>query len=411
MKTHFRNALITLMICGSSLALSDDHDHDNDHKHDEAEQAHADEVKLSPEAISQYGIRVAPATKQALSGSFVAPARVAYNADKIAHIGSMISGRAIEMTAKLGDEVKKGDPLLVVESFVLGEAQSDYLQKLTALSVAAAAVEPAQQSLERAKSLYEKNAGIALAEVQKREAEFKAAQGGVQNAKAAVDAAKNKLVLMGLDQKALESLEQSKQINPRYTITSPALGTVIEREVTLGELVSPEKDALFIVADLRNLWVIADVPEAKLSEVRMGAKALVRVVADSAAMNGKVSYIAPSLDPNTRTAQVRIEISNADGKLRPGMFARADLSTAGPHDKPVLAVPEQSVQTIEGKPSVFVPVQGEENTFVVRAVKVGGVADGMLPIESGIKEGESIVVSGTFILKAELGKAGAAHEH
>ena len=137
-----------------------------------------------------------------------------------------------------------------------------------------------------------------------------------------------------------------------------------------------------------------------------------RVAANGGALEGKVSYVAPSLDAGTRTVQVRIVVPNPKGSLRPGTFARADLTTGTTTGATaVLAVPEESVQTVEAKPSVFVPVEGEPNTFAVRVVKVGRAVGGMVPVESGLKEGEQVVVSGTFILKAELGKAGAAHEH
>jgi cobalt-zinc-cadmium efflux system membrane fusion protein len=331
----------------------------------------------------------------------------------MAHVGSAVKGRAVEIRVRLGDTVGAGAELVVVESPELGEAQSDYLQKRTAVAVATAAVEPARHAVERANKLFEKNQGIALAEVQKREAEYTAAQGAVQTAQAALEAAESKLRLMGLDEKAVETLARTKQINPRYAVRAPISGQVIQRETTLGELVSPDKESLLVIADLANLWVIADVPEAKLGDVRVGSAARVRITANAAPLEGKVSYIGPSLDASTRTAQVRIEVPNASGALRPGMFARADIaatSTAG-DGAAVLAVPEESVQTVEGKTSVFVPIEGEDNTFATRAVKVGRPVGGMVPVESGLKEGDQVVVSGTFILKADLGKAGAAHEH
>jgi cobalt-zinc-cadmium efflux system membrane fusion protein len=419
----------------AAAAAHDDHDHDHgaatkpgskdEHGHDHAAGAkpggdghdhghggHADEVKLTPEAVRNHGIRVAPVKKQTLAGTFVAPARVAYNAEAVAHVGSLVKGRAAEIKVSRGDLVKKGGELLVVESPELGEAQSDYLQRITAVGVANAAVEPARRAAERATKLYDKSQGVALAEVQRRESELKAAEGAVLTAQASLDAAKHKLYLMGVDEPALDALTRTKQLNARYTVHAPIAGTVIEREVTLGELVSAEKEALLVVADLTSVWVLADVPEAKLEQLTVGSPARVLVAAGGAAFEGKVSYIAPSLDPGTRTAQVRIVVPNSKGSLRPGMFARAEIST-GPATgaAPVLAIPESAVQTVEGKASVFVPVEGEPNTFAARAVKLGRLAGGMVAVESGLKEGEQVVVNGTFILKADLGKAGAAHEH
>src|SRR6476620_897109 len=121
---------------------------------------HPDEVKLTPEAMSKYDIKVAPVTKQVLTPTFVAPARVAFNAEAIAHVGAAVRGRAIEIKARVGDVVKKSDELLIVESPELGQAQSDFIQKRTAVAVAQAGVEPTKNAYARAKALYEKNEGI-----------------------------------------------------------------------------------------------------------------------------------------------------------------------------------------------------------------------------------------------------------
>ena len=129
-------------------------------------------------------------------------------------------------------------------------------------------------------------------------------------------------------------------------------------------------------------------------------------------IEGKVSRIAPAIDDATRTARVRVEVPNRDGRLRPGMFAAVEFTSAShAGGEPTLAVPEEAVQTVEGGPAVFVPVQGEENTFAKRAVMVGRAVGGMVPVLSGLKEGESVVTRGTFLLKAELGKGEAGHDH
>jgi len=389
-----------------SAFAADEHQHHGD--------GHADEVKLSADAIERYGIKIDVVSAQALTPMLVAPARVSFNTEAMAHVGAVVKGRAIEIKARVGDTVKKGDELLVVESPELGEAQSDFLQRKTAVSVAESAVDPAKSSAERARTLYDKNQGIALGEVQKRENELKAAQGALKTAQAAFTAAENKLHLLGMSQQAVSALLQSTEIDPRYAIRSPIDGQVIEREVTLGELVAPEKEALLIIANMQTLWVLADVPEARLREIAVGAKARVKIdaVADDA-FEGKVSFISLALDPNTRTARVRIEVSNGHN-LKPGMFATVEIAASIPTTKParaVLALPDEAVQTVEGGPAVFVPVAGEENTFAKRAVVVGKSVGGMVPVLEGLKEGERVVTSGSFILKAELGKGSAEHEH
>jgi cobalt-zinc-cadmium efflux system membrane fusion protein len=320
----------------------DEHDHgdehdDAEHDHGDDEHAdeehghaeHADEVKLTPQAIERYGIQVEPVTRKPLASSFVAAARVAFNAEAMAHVGSVVTGRIVELKAKVGVMVERGGELFVIESPELAEAQSEFLQRRTAVAVAKSAVQPAENAFKRAHALYEKNEAIALAEVQKREAEWKAAEGALLTAVASVTAAENKLHMYGMDQQAVETLASTGEVSPRFAIRAPIAGQIIEREVTLGELVSPERDALLVLADMSHVWVLAEVPEAKLASVSKGSKARVTVAARSAdVFEGTVAYVAPVVNPDTRTASVRIEVPNEQGQLRPGMFARVEIITA-----------------------------------------------------------------------------------
>lgn len=389
------------------------HDH-ADHEHGAGEE-HSDEVALTSDAIQRYGVKVEQASLSKLKPTFVAPARVAFNAEAMAHVGSPLPGRVVELRTRLGDIVSRGDVLLVVESPELGEAQSDFLQKRILAQTSVAGVELAKNALGRATRLYEQNKGIALDEVQKREVEFKSAQAAYQTGRSAAVAAENKLHLLGMEQAAVEKLAETGEVNPRFTITAPLPGRVVEREVTLGELVSPEKEALIVLADTTTLWVLADVPEARLPEVAIGAGAWLKTGSFGGHKHeGTVSYISPMVDPRTRSAQVRIAVQCEHGTLWPGMFVQAEMTAtdqANPDPPPVIAVPEDAIQTVEGLPSVFVPVPNEPNTFAKRAVTIGKTVAGLVPVYSGLVEGESFVAAGSFILKAELGKASAEHQH
>lgn len=371
---------------------------------------HEDEVKLTPEAIQANRVRVAAAEKKVLVSTLTAPARLGFNTEQVAHVGSILKGRVSEMKVRLGDTVRKGDPLVIVDSSELGEAQSDYLQKLVAAEISKPAIELAKNAHERAQQLYDKNQGISLTELQKRLGEYQTAQGAAGAATAALTASDNRLQLLGMTTEAIQTLGKTKQLSPKYTIVAPIDGQVVEREATLGELVSPEKEHLLTLADVRTVWVFADVPEARLAEVAVGAKAKVTVAASQGdAVEGTVSYILPQLDATTRTGRVRIEVKNEQFALRPGMFATAEITTSTSDG--VVVVPDAAVQTVEGEPAVFVPHPKEANTFVKRQVGVGPAVDGMVPVFAGLKEGERYVASGSFILKAQIGKEGAAHEH
>jgi cobalt-zinc-cadmium efflux system membrane fusion protein len=393
-----------------AVAAGDAKDHPHDHG-GEGHGGHADEVKLTPEAIQQYRVRVEPVKRRQLRPSFIVPARVSFNTEAMAHVGSAVKGRVTDLRVKVGDGVKKDDVLVVVESPELGEAQLDFIQKRAGAAVAAPLLEVARSALDRANKLYQPMQGITLTELQKRETEFKTAEANLRTAQTAAAAAEGRLRLLGMDRPSIDELARTEEIKPRFVIRAPIAGQVTEREVTLGELVAPERDHLLIVADMTTLWVLADVPEARLRGLKPKADARFTLAAlPEEKLQGVVSFVSHTVDPVTRTAKVRIEVDNKDGELRPGMFGSVEI-TGGEAGQPVLAVPDEAVQTVEGGPAVFVPVEGEKNTFAKRAVTVAKPVGGWVPVLSGLKEGEPVVVAGTFILKADLGKSGAAHEH
>lgn len=395
------------------------------HDHSEGESEHADEVKLTADAIDRYGVKDEPAQLWILKPTVLTPARVAFNTEAMAHVGSPLRGRAVEVKVRVGDTVKAGQELVIIESPELGEAQADYLQKKTAVLTAGPAVELSKVAWDRAKGLLEQSQGISLTEVQRREAEYKAAIANVKAAEAAAMASEHRLHLLGMKQAEVATLAATSEIAPRHAIKAAIDGQVVQREVTLGELVGPDREALMVLADTGLLWVLADVPEAKLAGIAIGAKAWITIGSTTGKndtsiapkFEGTVSFIAPLVDPTTRTAQVRIDVPSAlEGgfTLKPGMFAQAEIVASlpgGEDPAPMVAVPDEAIQTVEGGPAIFVPVAGEPNTFAKRAVTIGKPVGGLVPIFSGLVEGERFVIAGTFILKAELGKGSAAHEH
>ncbi len=368
---------------------------------------HGDEAILSPDAIKQNGIRVEPARKQSLGETLTVPGRVSYNMEQMAHVGTPIQGRVAELKVKLGDQVEKGDELLIIDSPALGEAQSDFLQKKTQVEVAASAVEVAKMAAERAKRLLE-GKGIALGEYQRREGEYKSASGAHKSAKSALTAAENTLHLYGVGQEEIERLIATCEINPRYTVRAPIGGQVIAREATLGEVVGPDREALLTLADMKTLWVLADVPEGHIRRVAIDAASTVTLEAlGDQRFRGKVAYIAPELNKETRTVQVRVALEDVTAPIRPGMFAQVHLAfeqTANEPPVEMLTVPEAAVQTYEGGPTVFVEVAGEPGAFASQPVKLGQSNGLVVSILSGLDESSRVVVEGAFVIKAELVK-------
>ena len=373
----------------------------------EAGEAHEDKATLTAEAVQQNGIRVEPVRKMTLGDELVVPGRVSYNLEQMAHIGTPVQGRVAEVKVKLGDAVAKGDVLLVIDSPALGEAQSEYLQKRTQVEVAASAVEVAQKAAERAKRLLE-GKGIALGEYQRREGEYKSALGAQKSAKSALTAAENTMRLYAVSDEEIKQVVASGQVNPRYTVRAPMDGQVVEREVTMGEVVGPDRDALLKLADMKVLWVLADVPENQVQRVVLHAPVTVTLEAFAGqSFPGTVAYLAPELNKETRTVQARIEIGNVAAPISPGMFAQVGMVFDRPSDqasREALAVPEAAVQMFEGGPTVFAEVPNEPNTFAARPVKVGLSNGKMIPVLKGLEEGARVVVEGAFLVKAEIAK-------
>ncbi len=363
-------------------------------------------AKIDPVAIEKFHITVKKVFAHAFTPTFTTPARVAFNSEGMANVGPQVAGRVMDVKAKLGDSIKKGDDLLVILSNDLGEAQSDFLLKRTTVDAATSAVQPAKTAYDRAKTLFDKSEGIALAEVQKREAEWRAAGSALKSAEESLAASVRKLHLLGMEDAGIEKLTKTGSVEPRYTVHAPIAGQVIERNVTLGQLVSPDKEPLFVLADLGTLWVIADVPEGRLKDVARGAD--VRVAAGGQEVAGTVAYVAAAIDPTTRTVQVRVAIKGDQAGWKPGLFAEAEFDLPQPADaEPVIALPQDAVQTVNGVPVVFVPDEDEPNTFGIKPVITGTPAKGKVPILFGLNSKDKVVTSGAFILKAQLAKPAA----
>lgn len=372
------------------------------------------EVTLSAEALTSCGIQVSPATRHSLHATMRVPGRISLHGDRVAHVGTTIQGRVTELKVKVGDLVQKGQELAVIDSPELGEAENDYLARKASVDVAKTVLELAATERHRVQVLYQSKA-VSLSERQNRESDFLKAQAELGSAEAALRTARNKLSLLGLDDADTSDLNVSGRICSRDSVRAPIAGRVVERAVTLGESVGPDRESLMQIADLSVVWAVADVPEEKLANVHEASTMKLRVLAlPGRSFEGKVTYVAPITDPDTRTGRINIELANPKGELRPGMFAEVEIelqsSTPGEGAQAVLAVPDDAVQTIEGSVSVFVPVKGKENTFARRSVKVGTQIGDMIPILGGVKEGEPVVVSGSFTLKAELCKGAGEEE-
>ncbi|MDD2736937.1 MAG: efflux RND transporter periplasmic adaptor subunit [Desulfuromonadaceae bacterium] len=340
-------------------------------------------IKMTAEVQKQNGVVIAPAKKQRLGGVINATGKVEANADRIAHVSPRISGKIVAVIASLGDSVSAGQSLATLDSVELGEALGRYHQSKTKLGLA-------QSNMDRIKGLVEKKIA-ARKDILLAETDFKSAE-------AELHTDEERLSLYGVPMAELEGSNRKKPLLP---VRSPISGVITEKHAIVGELSDPSK-SLYTVADLSSVWVMVDINENDLAKISKGQNAIVIIGAyPNLKFRGRINHIADAVDQATRTVKARIEVANPGRMLKPEMFATAELALKG-DAPPVLAVPEDALQELEGKKVLFVTDNGTE--FKVRPVEAGRAAHGMVEIVSGLKEGERYAIKGSFMLKAEQKK-------
>ena len=307
--------------------------------------------------------------------------RIEADETRLARVGSPVTGRITDLEAREGDSVRRGQVLATINSTELSGAQLGFLKATSQRGLAARAAARAQQLLDADV--------IGAAELQRRQAEL-------AQAEAEVNAARDQLKVLGMNAAALERLAETRTIHSTTQIVSPIAGTIIDRKVTEGQVVQPA-DGVFLVADLSNLWVIADVPEQIAGAVRVGESVLVEVAAlPGQKLSGTLSYVAPTVSPETRTVRVRLDLPNAQREFKPHMLASM-IIRGQPQQR--LTVPAEAVVREENRDFVF--VRSGENAYRLQAVQLGAEHDGRRVVVSGVRENETIVVEGSFHLNNE----------
>jgi len=371
--------------------------------HEEGKEGHKDEegghdehagevgsVKMTADVQKQNGVVTAEVKKQRLGGMISVTGKVEANADRIAHVSPRISGKIVSVSASLGDSVVAGQSLATLDSVELGEALGRYHQSKTKLTLA-------QSNMERIKILVEKKIA-ARKDIFLAETDFKTAQTELHTDE-------ERLALYGV---AISDLKGDNHKKPLLPVRSPIGGTITEKHAIVGELADPSK-SLYTVADLANVWVMVDINEKDLAKVAKGQTAVVTVGAfPDQKLKGRITYIADVVDQSTRTVKARVEVANPGRKLKPEMFATVELAL--PSDSaPVVVVPEDAIQDLDGKKVVF--VAEDEAEFAALLVETGRMAGGMVEVVSGLKEGDRYAIKGAFILKSELKKGDVVDEH
>jgi cobalt-zinc-cadmium efflux system membrane fusion protein len=376
--------------CGSREAPAEPERHDDVTEATSSARPADNMVRIAPDMLRD--LKITTLAVEAHEGgdeaSMLGELRV--DAERYAEVTSPITAQVLRLHVGANARVREGEALAELRSVELGRARAEHMR-------AQARVDLARQALDRKRTLASERI-VAQREVQEAEMEVTAAQAEVRAALAGLRALGAPLDAAGDDPSA-------------FILRAPLAGTVIERTAAVGQQADPSVP-LFRIAGLERLWLVVQAFERDAARVRPGAAARITFAAlPGRPFTSQVAQVGSQVEADSRTVPIRIMLANRDGVLRPGMSASASIRLGG-QGTTIVAVPAAAVQRLQEDWVVFIP--RDQGTFEMRAVGRGRDMGGEVEILSGLKVGETVVVEGAFLLKAEAEKArgtGEAHEH
>ena len=348
-------------------------------------------VELTPDAVQSAGIVIETAGSVQMKTAHGHPGEIKFNADKVVHIVPRVSGMVSEVYKNVGDAVKFGDVLAVLDSRELAELKSAYLASIKR-------VELARATFERKERLWKEKISS--------EKDYLVSRQALAETEINLQEAAQKLLALGLSQADLDSIpEKTGRSLTRYEIRALFDGVVIEKHISVGESVKEDAD-IFVLADLSTVWVEVTVYAEDLNVVKVGQTVTVKSDVLGLERDGILTYLGPLIGEQTRTAKGRIIVQNTEGYWRPGLFVNVEI-VQEEVTVPV-AVSVDAIQTFRDWSVVFVQCG---DLYEVRPLDLGRNDGKWVEVLHGLLPGERYVARNSFILKAELGKAGATHDH
>jgi cobalt-zinc-cadmium efflux system membrane fusion protein len=357
--------------------------------------------RYTPTPAEWASLTIEPVTQHDFRAEHVTEGKIAVDEDRSTPIFSPYAGRVMRLLAKPGDTVTQGQPLFVIEAADTVQAQNDFITAMTGLNKAKSALDLAQLQDTRAKDLFEGKA-VPLKDYQQSQATLIQAQNDMRSSQTALEAARNKLKILGLSEDAIAAFQDKGRIDPNTTIYSPIAGTVVQRKIGPGQYInSGASDPVFVIGDLSTVWLIAFVRETDAAMVSAGQEISFNVLAlPGHPLKARIDYVAAAIDPNTRRLLARATVDNKNGLLKPEMFANVTIYSAGDH--PAVGVPKQAL-IYEGD-QVRVWVAHEDKSIELRQIKTGLINGDLVEVQGNLKPGEQIVTKGSlFIDRAASG--------
>ena len=341
-------------------------------------------VTLAPDMADRAGIKTVTATAGTAASHVRIPGVVQPNAYREVAVTSLVSGRVTQVHAELGARVNAQDPLATIYSPDLAEAQTAF--------IAARAEQAAHQQRQTRTQRLTAIGAATREELEMHEAER-------ARVDAAVEIARSRLALLGIPEERTQRLTGPQDVITTMPVRAPLAGVVTRRAANIGQNIDPSTP-LFTIVDLSTVWVIGDLFERDFARVRVGSLAAITSAAyPSLPLRGRVSYIDPQVQQETRTAKLRVEVPNAGGQLRLGMYVDIELGDAVARSG--VFVPKAALQVIGGDAVVYVADGARRGRFIERRVEVGESTGDRLLIVAGLQPGEAIVTDGAFFVRAE----------
>ncbi|MGH8564037.1 MAG: efflux RND transporter periplasmic adaptor subunit [Gammaproteobacteria bacterium] len=362
-------------------------------------------VQLSHEALQSSGIETMTAGPASIKALLELPGEIKLDQNRLAHVVPRFAGVVTAVHKNLGDKVRMGEVIAIVDSLELADAKGQYIESVHRLELA-------QTIFIREESLWRSKISP--------EQDYLNSRHALEEAEITKQIAAQKLLALGLSHADLATLSIEpegpvrlhrprmpfrEQMLTRYEIRAALEGVVIEKHLVLGEAIK-EDTAIFMIADLSTVWGEFSVYAKDLNAVRLGQEVTVRSEVLAIEATATVSYLGPLVGEETRAARAHVHIPNPDGRWRPGLFVTVEVVRQ--ETKVPVAVAAEAIQTYRDWSVVF-GQYGDD--FEVRPLELGRSDGQMVEVVKGLSAGERYAARGSFVLKAELGKSSATHEH
>ena len=363
--------------------------------------AKANNSRFLPTETEWASLTVEPAKEEVFRTELITEGKIAVNEDSSTPIFSPYAGRVIKLLVKPSDIVERGQELFIIEATDTVQALNDFATALSALNTARSKLNLAQIVEKRQNDLYAGKA-VPLKDWQQAQSDLNTAQNDMRAAETAVEAAHNRLRILGRSEEQIKAFQDTRQISADTSIYSPIAGTVVQRKVGPGQFVnSGASDPVYVIGDLSTVWLTAFVRESEAADVRLGQELNFKVLAlPGRSFKARIDYVAAAIDPSTRRLLVRATIDNKEGLFKPEMFASVTIYAGADHMS--VGVPKQAL-IYEGE-RVRLWVASDDKSLELREIQTGLTNGDQVEVRANLRAGEKVVTRGSlFIDRAASG--------